>query len=89
MYKAMRRDLRRVDQLSRLVRVFEQLKRDHGLRWVVRADNGPEFLGDAFNSWLKANGVAMQYIRTGKPNRNAFVERFNRTFREEVLDQLL
>lgn len=56
---------------------------------VVRSDNGPEFLGEAFTSWLKGNGVAIQYIQPGKPNQNAFVERFNRTFREEVLDQHL
>lgn len=75
--------------LHRLVRVFEQLKRDHGLPHIVRSDNGPEFLSEAFTSWLQANGVAIRYIQLGKPNRNAFVERFNRTFREEVLDQHL
>ena len=74
---------------NRLVRVFEQLKRDHGLPQVVRSDNGPEFLGEAFTAWAKANGVAIQYIQPGKPNQNAFIERFNRTFREEVLDQHL
>ncbi len=74
---------------QRLVRVFEQIKRDHGLPQVVRSDNGPEFLGEAFTGWLKANGVALRYIQPGKPNQNAFIERFNRTFREEVLDQHL
>ncbi len=74
---------------QRLVRVFEQIKRDHGLPQVVRSDNGPEFLGDTFTSWLKANGVALQYIQPGKLNQNAFIERFNRTYREEVLDQHL
>ncbi|WP_425513157.1 IS3 family transposase [Xanthomonas fragariae] len=73
----------------RLVRVFEQIKHDHGLPQVVRSDNGPEFLGDAFTSWLEVNGVAINYIQPGKPNQNAFIERFNRTFREEVLDQHL
>ena len=37
---------------QRLVRVFEQLKRTHGLPQVVRSDNGPEFLGEVFTSWL-------------------------------------
>lgn len=60
-----------------------------GLPQVVRSDNGPEFLGEAFTSWLKTNGVALQYIQPGKPNQNAFIERFNRTFREEVLDRHL
>jgi putative transposase len=37
---------------------------------------------------LTANGVAQRYIQPGKPNQNAHIERFNRTFREEILDHL-
>src|SRR5690606_23753379 len=74
---------------TRLVRIFEQLKRDHGLPQVLRTDNGPEFLGEAFVQWAKLNGMAIRYIQPGKPNQNAYIERFNRTFREEVLDQHL
>ena len=74
---------------ARLVRIFEQLQRDHGLPQVLRTDNGPEFLGESFVQWAKAHGMAIQYIQPGKPNQNAYIERFNRTFREEVLDQHL
>jgi putative transposase len=74
---------------ARLVRIFEQVKRDHGLPQVIRSDNSPEFLGERFVQWLKANGVALRYIQPGKPTQNAYIERFNRTFREEVLDQHL
>lgn len=73
----------------RLVRIFEQLKRDHGLPQILRTDNGPEFLGEAFVQWAKDNGMAIQYIQPGKPNQNAYIERFNRTFREEILDPYL
>ena len=74
---------------SRLVRVFEQITRDHGLPKGIRTDNSPEFLGEAFKQWSKDNGVDLQHIEAGKPNQNAFIERFNRTFREDVRDQHL
>ncbi len=73
----------------RLVRIFEQLREQHGLPQVLRTDNGPEFLGETFTAWAKDAGMAIQYIQPGKPNQNAYVERFNRTYREEVLDQYL
>lgn len=74
---------------ARLVRVFERLKAEHGLPQVLRTDNGPEFLGESFTCWAKEVGMAIQYIQPGKPNQNAYVERFNRTYREELLDQYL
>lgn len=74
---------------ERLVRTFEQLKREHRLPQVLRTDNGPEFLGEAFTSWAKGAGVAIQYIQPGKPNQNAYIERFNRTYRSEILDQYM
>jgi putative transposase len=74
---------------GRLVRVFEKLQRDPGLPQELRSDNGPEFLGETFTAWAKVNGVAIQYIEPGKPKQNAYIERFNRTFREELLDQHL
>lgn len=48
-----------------------------------------EFLGEVFTQWAKAHGMAIQYTQPGKPNQNAYIERFNRTCREEVLDQHL
>lgn len=70
----------------RLIRIFEHLRRERGLPQVLRTDNGPEFLGEAFTQWAKSHGMAIQYIQPGKPNQNAYIERFNRTFREDVLD---
>jgi len=74
---------------SRLVRVFEQMKRERGLPDVLRTDNGPEFLGECFTTWCKNNGIFIDYIELGKPNQNAYIERFNRSYRTEVLDTWL
>lgn len=74
---------------DRLIRIFDRLKIERGLPQVLRTDNGPEFLGEAFTTWAKHAGMAIQYIQPGKPNQNAYIERFNRTFRDELLDQHL
>lgn len=62
--------------LERLVRVFERLRQERGLPQVLRTDNGPEFLGEAFITWAQAAGMAIQYIQPGKPNQNVYIERF-------------
>jgi len=69
-----------------VIRVLEQLTAWRGQPQAIRLDNGPEFLADRFASWCADRGVARRYIQPGRPNQNAFVEWFNRTFRHEVLD---
>ena len=49
-------------------------------------DNGPEFLSKAFTDWCEDKGIKILYIQPGKPDQNALIERFNRSFRREVLD---
>jgi len=71
---------------GRVVRTLEQLSRWRGLPEVIRCDNGPEMLSQVFVDWCEANGVEIRYIQPGKPNQNAYIERFNRTYREEVLN---
>ena len=49
-------------------------------------DNGPEMRSHTFVEWAASRGIALNYIQPGEPNQNAYIERFNRTLREELLD---
>jgi putative transposase len=73
----------------RIVRVLERVKAWRGAPKAIRCDNGPELLSGAFTSWCEENDIEIRYIQPGKPNQNAFIERFNRTYREEVLSAYL
>lgn len=71
---------------ERVVRVLEQLKDWRGLPQAIRCDNGPEYTAQPVVDWCRTNGIELRYIQPGKPNQNAYIERFNRTYRTEVLD---
>ena len=60
-----------------------------GTGFHIRLDNGPELVSQMFTEWAAAKSIAIRYIQPGKPNQNAFIERFNRTYRTEVLDAYL
>lgn len=71
---------------GRVVRVLEQLCEWHGTPKKIRSDNGPEFQSLAVQAWATANGVEWKFIEPGCPAQNAYIERFNGTYRTEVLD---
>jgi putative transposase len=73
----------------RLIRVFERLRLTRGLPDILRVDNGPEFISSELVTWAESVGMMIQYIQPGEPNQNAYIERFNRTYREEVLNLYL
>jgi putative transposase len=72
-----------------VVRTLEQLGEVHGLPQALRLDNGPELRSAALTDWCWERGIELRYIQPGKPSQNAFIERFNRTCRHEVLDAYL
>jgi len=74
---------------ARVSRVLAELVALHGHPNAIRVDNGPEFLAEVFVEWCATRGIGIHDIQPGKPDQNAYIERFNRTYREEVLNVYL
>jgi putative transposase len=71
----------------RVARVLDRLHAAVGLPACLVCDNGPEFAGRTLDAWAYAHGVALRFIRPGKPIENAYVESFNGKFRDECLNE--
>jgi putative transposase len=69
----------------RVVRVLERLKQMRGLPKNIRLDNGPELISKTLERWAQDNKIELRFIEKGKPTQNAYIERFNGTYRKEVL----
>jgi putative transposase len=73
----------------RVVRELSQLIEWRGKPTALRFDNGPEFLSTCLQEFCAAWQIQTMPIQPGKPNQNAYIERFNRTYREDVLNPYL
>jgi putative transposase len=71
---------------KRVIRAFDELIEVRGKPKQIRLDNGPEFVSHELADWARARGIRLQFIQKGKPTQNAYIERFNRTYRQAVLD---
>ncbi len=71
---------------GRVVRVMKQLEEMVGLPKAIRLDNRSELRSAAFTNWCESKGIALKFIQLGKPQQNAFIDRFNRTYNHEVLN---
>lgn len=74
---------------SRVIWVLSHLVNRYGRPKRIRMDNGPEFVAGLAQSWSRAQEIEFKYIQPGKPTQNAYVERFNRTYRAAVLDSYI
>jgi len=50
---------------------------------------GPELISGRLMQWATKHQIEMTYIQPGKPQQNAYIERYNRTVRYDWLNQYL
>lgn len=72
---------------ARVIRTLEQVIDWRGKPRVIRCDNGPEYISGTLLQWAAQRQIRIEYIQPGKPQQNAYVERYNRTVRYDWLAQ--
>ena len=72
---------------ARVARELDALVRVYGRPASIVSVIGTEFTSRAILKWANDNGVDWHYIAPGKPQQNAFVESFNGSLRDELLNK--
>ena len=68
---------------------LDALVRLHGKPACIVSDNGTEFTNRAILQCASKNEVEWHYIDPGKPQQNGFIESFNGSLRDELLNEEL
>jgi putative transposase len=74
---------------NRIIWVLNHLVNRKGKPKKIRMDNGPEFIANITEQWSLMHDIEFKYIQPGKPTQNAFVERFNGSYRRGVLNKYI
>jgi putative transposase len=72
---------------ERVIRSLDRIIEWRGKPMNIRVDNGPEYISGKLLAWAERHQISICHIQPGKPQQNAYVERYNRTVRHEWLDQ--
>ena len=73
----------------RVMRELTAIMARRGRPKTIVSDNGTELTSMAVLKWCQDTGIDWHYIAPGKPMQNAFVESFNGSFRDELLNETL
>lgn len=74
---------------ARVIRALDRIIEWRGRPSVIRCDNGPEYISGVLLAWAETRRIRIEHIQPGKPQQNAYVERYNRTVRYDWLAQYL
>lgn len=71
---------------QRVVRGLDRVVANRGDPLKKRMDNGPELVSLTLAVRIEIHCLDLEFIKPGNPTQNAFIERFNRTFRPKIMD---
>ena len=74
---------------ERVIRALNQVIEWRGKPKSIRCDNGPEYISRLLHEWAEEHNIKLLFIQPGKPQQNAYVERYNRTVKYDWLNQYL
>jgi putative transposase len=70
----------------KVIVALERIASERGCPKAITVDNGSEFISREMDGWAYRNGVALDFIRPGRPVENCFIESFNGRLRDECLN---
>lgn len=73
----------------RITKWLDRIAAVRGYPDSIRVDNGPENVSHFFQEWAQKHNIEIKFIQPGKPAQNGYIERFNRSYREAILDPYL
>ena len=68
------------------IRVLEHIVAWRGYPKQWRMDNGPESISATLAERADKHRIKLEFIKPGTPTQNSYVERFNRTYSDEILN---
>lgn len=74
---------------ERVIRSLSHIIEWRGKPTAIRCNNGPEYISGKLAEWAQKQGITLQFIQPGKPQQNAYIERYNRTVRHDWLSHYL
>ncbi|MGI4872188.1 MAG: IS3 family transposase [Janthinobacterium lividum] len=74
---------------TRVVALLTTLVSRHGVPARIRVDNGPELISQVLQTWCADQQIELHWIQPASPTQNATIERFNGSFRRELLNATL
>lgn len=71
---------------EQVIEVLNQAINRRGKAKQIRGDNDLEFTCESFMRWGNKNEIIIKHIQPGKPAQNVYIERLNKTYKEDVLN---